>query len=54
LDLIFTLAFGSLRPRTFLPWDREAARARPLAAPTTAAPPAISGIFALLAASLAA
>jgi hypothetical protein len=44
------LVFGIRTPRTLLPLDRAAVTATPLAAPTNAAPPAINGIFALLAA----
>jgi hypothetical protein len=50
LVLILTLAFGICMPRTLPPRDRAAVTAIPLAAPTKAAPPAINGIFALLAA----
>jgi hypothetical protein len=50
LALILTLVFGICTPRTLLPLDRAAVTAIPLAAPTNAAPPAINGTFALLAA----
>jgi hypothetical protein len=50
LDLIFTrLRLGTFIPRTVPLPDRAALSAMPVAAPTKAAPPAINGIFPLLA-----